>query len=218
MTGVLLVEDHASFRQALETVLLGQERLRVVAQVGRVAEAGEAARRWQPEVAVVDLDLPDGSGIQAITDIREASPETACVVLSALADDAEFGRAIEAGAAAVLHKSVEIRDLLDALHTVADGAVVLPPAETSRRLRALAASREAHWHAQLLRERLTPRETEVLERLARGDGHREMARELFISPETAQTHIRNLLAKLAVSSRLEAVVKALRLGLVRPPS
>jgi DNA-binding NarL/FixJ family response regulator len=95
---------------------------------------------------------------------------------------------------------------------------VLPPADTSRRLRALAAHRDQDWHGRVLRERLTPREQEVLERLAQGAGHDEIARDLVISPETAQTHIRNLLGKLGVRSRLEAVIKALRLGLVPPPS
>lgn len=218
MIRVLIVEDHASFRQALEALMLQQPDLRVVAQAERIAEVGDTAAREHPDVALVDLDLPDGSGIDAIGAIREASPSTACAVLSALTDDIEFGRAIEAGAAAVLHKSIDIPDLLDALRTVAAGGVVLPPAETSRRLRALAAHRDQDWQARVLRERLTPREQEVLERLAQGAGHERIARDLVISPETAQTHIRNLLGKLAVSSRLEAVVMALRLGLVSPPS
>jgi DNA-binding NarL/FixJ family response regulator len=215
---LLLVEDHAVFRQALENLLLGEPDLRVVAQVGRADEAAEAALESGADLALVDLDLGTGSGVDALTSIREASPSTVCVVLSALTDDVEFGRAIEAGAAAVLQKSIEIPDLLDALRRVAEGAVLLPPVETSRRLRALAAARDQDWHARVLRDRLTPREWEVLERLVQGKGHAEIAADLVISPETAQTHIRNLLAKLAVRSRLEAVVKALRLGLVAPPS
>lgn len=218
MIGLLLVEDHAVFRQALENLMLGEPDLRVVAQVGRADEAAEAALASGADLALVDLDLGGGSGVDALTAIREVSPSTICVVLSALTDDVEFGRAIEAGAAAVLHKSIEIPDLLDALRRVAGGAVLLPPVETSRRLRALAAARDQDWHARVLRDRLTPREWEVLERLAQGEGHAQIAAGLVISPETAQTHIRNLLGTLAVHSRLEAVVKALRLGLVAPPS
>lgn len=215
--GVLLVEDHASFRQALEVVLLGERELRVVGQVSHAAEAGKAAARIRPQLALIDLDLPDGSGVQAINDIHAASPETACLVLSALTDDVEFGRAIEAGAAAVLHKSIDIAELLRALRAVAGGAVVLPRLDTSRRLRALAAARNQEWEAKILRERLTAREHEILDRLTRGQGHHEIAAQLFISPETAQTHIRNLLGKLGVNSRLEAVVKGLQLRLVDSP-
>lgn len=214
---MLLVEDHTSYRQALETLMAVEGDLRVVAHAGSVAEAGPAARRTTPDVAVVDLDLAGRSGVQALEDIRAASPGTACVVLSALQDDVEFGRAIEAGAVAALHKSVGVPQLLEVLRAVAGGATILPAEETSRRLRALARHREEHWYATVVAQQLTPREHEVLGHLAQGRGHVEIARALTISPETAQTHIRNLMGKLAVSSRLEAVVKALRLGLVDPP-
>lgn len=214
---VLLVEDHASYRQALETLMDVEGDLAVVAQVGTSDEAGPAAAAARPRVAVVDLDLDGGSGVDALADIRKASPGTACVVLSALKDDIEFGRAIEAGAVAALHKSVPVPELLKVVRAVAAGATILPAEETSRRLRALAQFREQHWYANVVAEHLTPREREVLEHLVEGRGHKEMAPELGISPETVQTHIRNLLGKLAVSSRLEAVVKALRLGLVEPP-
>jgi len=214
---VLLVEDHDSYRQALEAVMAGTEDLRVVAQTGRADEAGALAGEHRPQVAVIDLDLVGGTGVTALADVRAASPDTATAVLSALTDDVEFGRAIEAGAAAVLHKSVDIPELLDALRVVARGGIALSPEDTSRRLRALAADREQHWHARLLTEHLTQRELEVLERLAQGADHHQIAREFRISPETVQTHIRNLHAKLGVRSRLEAVVKAVRLGIVPPP-
>ncbi|MGI8875333.1 MAG: response regulator [Egibacteraceae bacterium] len=214
---VMLVEDHASYRQALETLMDVQGDLRVVAQVGSVDEAGPAAARTSPRVAVVDLDLATGSGVDALADIRRQSPGTSCVVLSALNDDVEFGRAIEAGAVAALHKSVSIPELLDVLRAVARGATILPPDETSRRLQALARHRDQNWYATVVAQQLTPREREVLGHLAEGHGHQQIAADLCISPETAQTHIRNLLGKLLVSSRLEAVVKGLRLGLVDPP-
>lgn len=217
MISVLLVEDHASFRQAITMVLHSEPDLVAAGDVGTVEEAVAAAEVTTPDVAVVDLDLPDGDGLAAIREMRKVSPKTACVVLSALTDDVAFGAAIETGASAVLHKSIEIPDLLDAIREVAAGRAVLPAADTSRRLQALARSRDQNWHAQLLEQSLTAREKEVLQLLARGAGNRRIGRELGISPETVQTHIRNMLAKLAVGSRLEAVVKALRLGLVDPP-
>lgn len=217
MITVLLVEDHASFRQAITMVLDGEEDLESVGDAATVAAAIAAGSELKPDVAVVDLDLPDGDGLAVIRELRQASPSTACIVLSALTDDVAFGAAIEQGAAAVLHKSVEIPDLLDAIREVADGRTLLPAADTSRRLQALARSRDQRWHAHLLEQSLTTREKEVLQMLARGAGNRRIGKELGISPETVQTHIRNMLAKLAVGSRLEAVVKALRLELIKPP-
>jgi DNA-binding NarL/FixJ family response regulator len=215
---VLLVEDHASFRQALEAVMLLTDDLRVVASVQRGDEAGPATEAHHPDVAVVDLDLPGVGGTEAIAAIRRARPDTACVVLSGLTDDVELGRAIEAGGAAVLHKSVEMPELLDAIRQVAAGASLLPAGDTSRRLQALAASRGRSWHAQALADSLTAREREILGYLLEGTDGRIIARRLSISPETVQTHIRNLLAKLGVSTRLQAVVKAIKLGLVDPPA
>lgn len=217
MITLLLVEDHASYRQLLEMFVAAQEDLRVVAHVEAAKDAGPAAARTTPTLAIVDLDLPGGSGVEAIREIRRTSPATACVVLSALTDDHELGRAIEAGAAAVLHKSIDIEELLGALRTVAGGGSILPPAETSRRLQALASSRDRSWHLRVLSEQVSAREREVLELLAQGADNRRIARTLGITPNTVQTHIRNLLAKLNVQSRLEAVVKAIRLGLVEPP-
>lgn len=217
MITLLLVEDHASYRQLLELFVSVHDDLCVVAQVERADEAGAAAAGNTPDVAIVDLDLPGGSGVAGIEEIRCASPSTACIVLSALTDDYEFGRAIEAGAAAVLHKSVDVEDLLDVVRTVAAGGSHLPPAETSRRLQALAALRNRGWHLRALEQQISLREREVLELLADGADNRRIARELGIKPNTVQTHIRNLMAKLNVQSRLEAVVKAIRLGLVDPP-
>lgn len=217
MISVLLVEDHASFRQAINMVLAGEPDLQSAGEVGSVADAVSCAEQELPDVAVIDLDLPDGDGVTVIRELRQVSPGTACIVLSALTDDVAFGAAIEQGASAVLHKSIEIPDLLDAIREVASGRSVLPAVDTSRRLQALARSRDQHWHAQLLEQSITAREKEVLQLLAHGAGNRRIARELDISPGTVQTHIRNMLAKLAVGSRLEAVVKALRLGLVEPP-
>ena len=215
---VMLVEDHASYAQALETVMDVHGGLKVVARVQSVAEAIDAAAALRPRIAVIDLDLAPDNGVEAVEEIRKISPGTACVVLSALKDDVEFGRAIQAGAAAALHKSIAVPDLLDVLYVVARGGSFLPAEETSRRLRALAAHHEKHWYAKILAQQLTSRERDMLSYLAQGKGNDEIARELVISPQTVQTHIRNLLGKLGVRSRLEAVVKALELGLVDAPN
>lgn len=217
MINVVLVEDHASYRQALDSVMRTTEDLRVVAHVSSGGDAVARVREARADVVVIDLDLPGGSGIDALADIRREEPDVRCMVLTALTDDVELGRAVEGGAAAVLHKNVEIPDLLDAIRTVAAGGTVLSAEETSRRLQALAASRDDEWYARTLADSLSPREREVLARLAEGKGNTEIAATLGVSPQTVQTHVRNLHAKLNVRSRLEAVTKALRLGLVPPP-
>ncbi|MFN2557327.1 MAG: LuxR C-terminal-related transcriptional regulator [Nitriliruptorales bacterium] len=217
MITLMLVEDHASFRQALEAVMALEDDLTVVAHVGRGDVAGEAAAERRPDVAIVDLDLPGADGIDALADIRRNSPTTACLVLTGLLDDVELGRAIEAGAAAVFHKTVEIVELISAVRTIAGGASLLAATDSARCLQALAAARDRHWYARLLGDSLSPREREVLALLAQGETNRTIAQSLGISAETVQTHVRNLLGKLDVGSRLEAVAKAMRLGLVDPP-
>ena len=213
---VLLVEDHASLRQALAAVLLHTPDMALAAEHDRAdLDAVVAAER--SDVAVVDLDLPGGDGIDVVSALRREPDPPACVVLTGLTDDRELGRAIEAGAAAVLHKSTPIPELLDAVRTVARGGTVLPSEETSRRLRALARDRERRWEGRLLAEQLTDREVEMLEHLVYGLSNNDIASRLKISPETVQTHIRNLMRKMGAGSRLEAVSLALQYELVAPP-
>lgn len=214
---VLLVEDHASLRDALAAVIGMTDGMEVVAALGRADDDTLDDDALHVDVAVVDLDLPGGSGVEVVERLRARDAPVGCVVLTGLVDDRELGRAIESGASAVLHKSTPMPDLLDAVRTVAGGGTVLPPADTSRRLRALAEDREQRWEGRLLAEQLTRREREVLELLVWGRGNDDIAEALVISPDTVQTHVKNLMAKLAAGSRLEAVSRALRLGLVAPP-
>jgi DNA-binding NarL/FixJ family response regulator len=151
-----------------------------------------------------------------IDGLRRDRPAVRSVVLTALTDEAELGRAVEAGATAVLHKSVDVPELLDVVRRVAAGQTVLDAGPTSAWLRSLAAERERGWLARTIGDSLTPREREVLQLLSAGHGGAAIASELGISQDTVQTHVRNLLGKLGVGTRLEAVALALRLGLVSP--
>lgn len=213
-----LVEDHASFRQALEAVLELEPDLEVVGAAGRADDAVAVVRGGRAHVVVVDLDLPGGGGVEALGRLREEVPEAACIVLTALTDEVELGRAVEAGARAVLHKSTEMQDLLEAIRTVATGGLGLDPVVTSAWLRALANARDRDWVSRVTRDSLSPREIEVLELLTAGWSPPEMARRLSISVPTVETHLRNLRVKLDAPSRLDAVLTALRLGLVQPPT
>lgn len=217
MIRLLFVEDHATFRQAMEAVFAAEPDLHLVAQAADGETAVALAEEHAADVAIVDLDLQGRDGAAVVAALRETVPGIRALVLTALRDPIELGRAVEAGAAAVLHKSVEIPTLLGAIRRVAGGASLLDPALTARWLGALARSREGTWRSEAVRSSLSPRELEVLGLLVHGHGNAEIGELLGISPETAQTHVRNLMGKLDVRSRLEAVSLALRLGLVDPP-
>ena len=216
MITLVLVEDHTSYAQALAAVIELTDDIEVVGRAESANEAAQVLARQAPTVAVVDLDLPGAGGVDVLDDLRDRRATTAAVVLTALTDQAELGRAVEAGAAAVLHKSVDVTELLEVIRRVADGATVLAAGPTSSWLRALAAERERTWMARTIRGTLTPRETEILQLLAAGHGSGAIATRLVISADTVQTHVRNLLGKLGVGSRLEAVTLALRMGIVTP--
>lgn len=215
MIRVLLVEDHATLRQALVAVINMTEGMAVVAEDHR---ADDALREQVPiDVAVIDLDLPGGTGVEVVRELRGRADPPACVVLAGLTDERELGRAVEAGAAAVLHKSTPMPDLLDVLRRVAAGDSALRAEETSSWLGALARDRDRRWRARLMAQQLTDREHEILEHLVWGMSNSDIAARLHISPDTVQTHVRNLMGKLGASSRLEAVSVALQHELVDPP-
>lgn len=217
MITVVLVEDHVSFAQALTAVIGLTGDLQVAASAVSADGIRALLTDRPPDVMIVDLDLPGGSGVDVLNEARDVAPGTRCIVLTALTDTAELGRAVEAGAAAVLHKSVDIAELIEVIRRVAAGDTVLPAEPTSSWLRSLAAERERGWRARTIDGLLTPRERQILELLARGTSGRAIAGDLKISDETVQTHVRNLLGKLGVGSRLEAVTLALQLGIVAPP-
>lgn len=214
---VVLVEDHLAFAQALQAVFALEEDLEVLEVVTRADEAGSAAHRLEPDVAVVDLDLPGGGGDEAIRAMREASPRTRFLVLTALRDRLELARVVEAGVSGLIHKSADMPRVLDGVRRVAAGENLLPPEVTAALLGDLGAARRQGWRAEVARNSLSPRETEILAGLAQGRSMRDIADTLGIRPGTAETHLRNARSKLGVSSRLEAVVEAIRLKLVEPP-
>lgn len=216
MIRVLLVEDHSSLAQALTAVMSLTDDLTVVGHARAAEEVDAVLASASADVVVVDLDLPGAGGIDVIAELRDRPDAPRCLVLTALRDDAELGRAVEAGAVAVVHKSVDMPELLDVVRQVAAGATVLPAGPTSTWLRAMSAERERSWRARTLRDALTVREAEVLRLLADGCNSAAIADRLVITPDTVQTHVRNLLGKLGVGSRLEAVALAVRLGLVDP--
>jgi DNA-binding NarL/FixJ family response regulator len=213
---VLLVEDHASFRQALAFMLEREPGFEVAGQVGSLSEARELDEKAleKVEVAIVDLALPDGDGLDLIEDLS-SQPRTMTLVLSASLEPGRFARAVEAGASGVLHKSTPIKDIVEAVRKLRAGEALLSPAEVVEMLRLVGRERQEQHAARQAVERLTPREKEVLQALAEGLESREIAEKLNVTVETERTHMVNILHKLGVHSRLQALVFAARYGVVQ---
>jgi DNA-binding NarL/FixJ family response regulator/signal transduction histidine kinase len=217
---ILLVEDHASFREAATSVFEQEPGFEVVGQAGSLAEARKIIKdgaAGEVDVAIVDLGLPDGYGGELIKELREASPQAQVLVLSATVERSEIARAVEAGAAAILHKSEGIEKVVEDVRRLRAGETLLPMQEVVELLRFASSRRDQERVEREALERLTPREIEVLEALAEGLDSKDIARRLSISPTTERNHVASILTKLGVHSRLQALVFALRHGIARTP-
>ena len=215
-TRILLIEDHASFRQALAFMFEREEEFSVVGQAGSLAEAREFLNGSADatDVAVCDLALPDGDGFDLIEELAARDSKVTTLVLSASLEPARFARAVEAGASGVLHKAAAIGDIVDAVRRLKAGEALLSPNEIIGMLRMVSRKRHEEMEAQKSVDRLTRREKEVLQALAEGLDSKDIARKLHITVETERTHMVNILNKLGVHSRLQALVFAARNGVV----
>lgn len=215
-TRILLVEDHASFRQALAFMFEREEEFAVVGQAGSLAEAREFLNGSEDatDVAVCDLALPDGDGFDLIEELAARDGKITTLVLSASLEPARFARAVEAGASGVLHKAAAIGDIVHAVRRLRAGEALLSPGEIIEMLRLVSRERQRELEAQKSIDRLTRREREVLQGLAEGMDSKDIADKLHITVETERTHMVNILNKLNVHSRLQALVFAARNGVI----
>ena len=215
-TRILLVEDHASFRQALAFMFEREPEFAVVGQAGTLAEARQFLNgsAGETDVAVCDLALPDGDGFDLIEELAANGGGVITLVLSASLEPARFARAVEAGASGVLHKAAAIGDIVEAVKRLRAGEALLSPDEVIEMLRMVSRQRQEQLEAQRAIDRLTRREREVLQALAEGLDSKDIAEKLHITVETERTHMVNILNKLGVHSRLQALVFAARNGLV----
>lgn len=209
---VLLVEDHAVFRQALALAFSLEPGLEVVAEAGTVAEA--RARLAEADVGVFDLDLPDGNGAELIPALHAANRRAEALVLTASVRQGDHARAVAAGAAGLVHKSTPLDEIVTAVRRVAAGETLMSRRELIELVQAAGRQREEERAVRARLGRLTPREREVLEALGEGLSDREIAERLYISKDTVHTHMVNLMGKLEVGSRLQALLFALRSGLI----
>lgn len=206
---VLVCDDHRMLAEGLSALIDADTDMDVVGHCGTVDAVVTEAGRTGPDVIVLDYELPDGTGLDALRRLRSACAEAKVVMLTAFADDSILALAIEGGCAGFLTKSKATADLVEAVRQVADGEAVIPPDMLARLLPRLA--RGGTGPAQTL----TPREHQVLELLATGTSSSAMADALGVAPNTVRNHVQSVLAKLGAHSRLEAVAIAARQGLVR---
>ena len=213
---IIVVDDHDTFRDPLAFMLERESDLTVVARPRSLSEAKEVLESAElaVDVAIVDLNLPDGSGTDLIKDLRGSHPRAKALVLSAISEQRYLAEAIEAGAAGIMHKSAPMSDLVEAVRRLAVGEQLLTQQEVIEALRFIGRVRESNREAQLAIYKLTPREREVLQALAEGWSDREIATRLHVGVGTVHSHVTNILSKLEVSSRLQALVFAVRHGVV----
>jgi NarL family two-component system response regulator LiaR len=212
---VLLVDDHAVVREGLRNFLALQDGLEIVGEACDGAEAIEQAQRLEPDVILMDLVMPGLDGIGAMRQLRIRAPDSRVIVLTSFLDDERVLPAIQAGAAGYLLKNVEPSELARAIRAAHAGDAIIDPTAAARLMNAIADDTRPRIEEQ---ERLTRRERDVLELIARGRSNKRIALELGISEKTVKTHVGHLLAKLGVSDRTQAALMAVRQGLVSPRS
>jgi DNA-binding NarL/FixJ family response regulator len=209
---VLIVDDHALFRRGLQMVLQEEPGIEVVGEGGDGHEAVEMAGDLTPDVVLMDVRMPRRSGIEACTAIKDVAPSAKIVMLTISDEEEDLFEAIKAGASGYLLKEISIDEVPQAVRAVHGGQSLISPSMASKLITEFAAlaRRSEERTQQVPAPRLTDREMEVLRLVARGLGNREIARELFISENTVKNHVRNILEKLQLHSRMEAVVYAVR--------
>jgi DNA-binding NarL/FixJ family response regulator len=199
---ILTVDDHPLIREGIAAVIEGQPDLVLIGEATNGREAIESFRMHQPDVVLMDLQMPEMGGIEAIIGIRAEYPEARIVVLTTYKGDMQAVRAFKAGASGYLLKSMLRKELLDTIRSVHAGRKRIPPE---------IASGIADHHTD---DALTQREIEVLRQVASGKANKTVADHLGISEETVKAHMRNILAKLAANDRTHAVTIALKRGII----
>jgi two-component system, NarL family, response regulator DevR len=207
MTRVFLLDDHEIVRRGLKELLEGEDDLVVVGEAGTAAEAMIAIPATAPDVAVLDVRLPDGDGVEVCREIRSAHPEINCLMLTSYADDEALFSAILAGAAGYVLKQVRGTDLIDAIRRVAQGQSLLDPGVTARVLERLRSPQAPDEHLASLSEQ----ERRILDLIAEGLTNRQIGERMFLAEKTVKNYVSNVLMKLGMSRRSEAAAYAARL-------
>ena len=207
MIRVFLLDDHEVVRRGVRELLESVDDLEVVGEAGTVAQAIQRAPMLSPDVAILDVRLPDGTGIEVCRDLRSMMPELKCLMLTSFNEDEALVDAIMAGAAGYVLKEVRGSDLIESVRRVASGQSLLDPIGTARVL-----DRLRNPPKDALTDALTPQEATVLKHLSDGFTNRQIAEHMFLAEKTVKNYVSNLLAKLGMSHRTQAAVYAARLS------
>ena len=200
---VFSVDDHPLLREGIAAIINNQPDMQVIGQAANGKDAVQEFKKHQPDVTLMDLRLPDMSGIDAMIAIRAEYPEARIILLTTFEGDVEIKRALEAGARGYLLKSMPPKELVEVIRQVHAGKKRIPPQ--------LAAQLAEH----MSDETLTTREIEVLGQIAGGNRNRDIAEQLFISEETVKVHIKHIMEKLGASDRTQAVAIGIRRGIIQ---
>jgi DNA-binding NarL/FixJ family response regulator len=216
VTRVLIADDDDLMRAGLAELLTVDPKIEIAGQAATGREAVEQARRLTPDVVLMDVRMPDLDGIAATRELARAAPGVRVLILTTFEqDDYVFG-ALRAGASGFLLKRTRPEELLAAVHTIAAGDSLLSPSVTRRVIDRMAQQPTPELADQARLDALTPREREVLERIARGLSNREIAAALAVEESTIRTHVKRILMKLELRDRIQAVIFAYETGLNRP--
>lgn len=208
---VIIVDDHALFRRGLQMVLEVEDDIEVVGEAGDGADALAKAEELVPDVVLMDVRMPKRSGLEATRAIKEILPNTKILMLTISDEEADLYEAIKAGASGYLLKEISIEEVANAVRAVNAGQSLISPSMASKLLNEFASMvKRSDERAGVPAPRLTDRELQVLKLVARGQNNRDIAKDLFISENTVKNHVRNILEKLHLHSRMEAVVYAVR--------
>ena len=205
---VFLLDDHEIVRRGVKELLETEGDLEVVGEAGTAAEALARIPPTRPDVAVLDVRLPDGDGVQVCREIRSAHPKIQCLMLTSFADDDALFQAIMAGASGYVLKQIKGADVVEAVRSVAAGRSLLDPSVTARVVERLRTDSEED---ELL-ARLSPQERNILRLIADGLTNRQIAEQVHLAEKTVKNYVSNLLAKLGMERRTQAAVYAARLG------
>jgi len=212
---LLLVDDHAVVRSGLRMLMSAQTDVEIVGEAGTASEAMELAAEVKPDVILMDIGLPDKSGIEATREIKNRFPGIAVVALTIHEDEEYFFKMLDAGASGYVPKRAAPEELLTAIRVAAAGEVYLYPTLAKLLVRDYLSEEHSAENKSTL-DGLTPRESEVLTHLAEGASNTEIAQSLVISPKTVERHRENIMHKLNLHSRSELVRYAIRKGIIKP--
>ena len=210
---VLLVDDHTLFRSGIKALLQRQKDFEVVGEAGDGLEGIKRAKSLRPDVVLLDLHMPGISGREAVQLIVEELPETKVVILTVSEDAEDLLETLRAGAHGYLLKNIDANYLIGAIRSAADGEAVMSPQMTAKLMQSVRTAPVAAVAPIVEKERLSPREREILGFLARGASNKEIARSLDLAESTVKIHVQNILKKLNLVSRVQAAVYAVEHGL-----